>query len=313
MMIYFGLIMIFGAIALKLYEKTPKGRGKIGEFIMSLLMKIMLNKEKYLILNNITLELSEKDTTQIDHIILSRYGIFVVEMKNYKGIIYGKAEEKTWTQSFGKGRGRNFKFQNPLLQNYKHTKAIADIFNVDPKKIYSIIVFSGLAKVKVDIGNVLDPISVPSYIKSKTSTLFSEEEIEKLKAMIKNNMLKKGKPTDIKHIENLNNRFGKQLTRGEAFGVFEKLKEEERIISNEKENKQTEKLFNALKQIRLDFAKKENIKAYMVFSDKVLMDLATLKPKTKEEMLKISGIGEIKYQKYGEVFLEEIINNKYKK
>ena len=53
-------------------------------------------------------------TTQIDHVVVSIYGLFVIETKNMDGWIFGSAEQRTWRQQFFK---KKFKFQNPLRQN----------------------------------------------------------------------------------------------------------------------------------------------------------------------------------------------------
>ena len=65
-------------------------------------------------------------------------------------------------------------------------------------------------------------------------------------------------------------------------------------------------LFERLRKLRLEIAKKENYPPYMIFHDSVLKYLAKLKPQTKEEMLKIEGVGEKRFEKYGELFLESI-------
>ena len=57
-------------------------KGVVGEAMGSLAGKLFLDKETYRSINNVTLNTSN-GTTQIDHVIASRYGIFVVEMKNY--------------------------------------------------------------------------------------------------------------------------------------------------------------------------------------------------------------------------------------
>ena len=63
-------------------------------------------------------------------------------------------------------------------------------------------------------------------------------------------------------------------------------------------------VFEKLRQLRLSIAKKEGIAPYIVFSDKTLKELSLVKPKTKEEMLNIHGIGEVKFKRYGKQFLE---------
>lgn len=66
-------------------------------------------------------------------------------------------------------------------------------------------------------------------------------------------------------------------------------------------------LFERLRNLRMVIARQEKVPPYIVFSDKSLIHMCLLKPKTKEDMLKVSGVGEFKYAKYGERFLNEII------
>ena len=71
---------------------SPWFKGKTGEFIVNILAKLMLNKDEYHLIKNVTLP-TEDGTTQIDHIIVSKYGIFVVETKNMKGWISGSQNQ----------------------------------------------------------------------------------------------------------------------------------------------------------------------------------------------------------------------------
>lgn len=68
-----------------------------------------------------------------------------------------------------------------------------------------------------------------------------------------------------------------------------------------------ETLFEKLRTLRRQIAAEEKVPPYMVFSDKTLTHMCIVKPSTKEEMLSVSGVGEYKYEKYGERFLHEII------
>ncbi len=63
-------------------------------------------------------------------------------------------------------------------------------------------------------------------------------------------------------------------------------------------------LFETLRMLRLEIAKEEKVPPYIVFSDKTLVHMSVIKPKTKEEMLTVSGVGEFKFEKYGERFLK---------
>ena len=66
------------------------------------------------------------------------------------------------------------------------------------------------------------------------------------------------------------------------------------------------KLLSALKLIRKELAQKASVPAFVVFSDATLMDMSRRKPTTKDEFLEVSGVGEVKYKRYGEAFMEVI-------
>ena len=63
-------------------------------------------------------------------------------------------------------------------------------------------------------------------------------------------------------------------------------------------------LFEKLRALRLRIAKEEKVPPYIVFSDKTLAHMCQLRPQNREAMLEVSGVGEMKYEKYGEQFLE---------
>jgi hypothetical protein len=101
----------------------------------------------YHLLNNITLPFDD-GTTQIDHILVSKSGIFVVESKHYSGWIFANASWPTWTQVMFK---QKYKFQNPLRQNYKHIRAIQQVLDFVPSgHIHSLVAFTGDAEFKTE-------------------------------------------------------------------------------------------------------------------------------------------------------------------
>ena len=65
-------------------------------------------------------------------------------------------------------------------------------------------------------------------------------------------------------------------------------------------------LFEKLRQLRLVIAKEEKMPPYIIFSDKTLIDMCVKTPGNRQEMLDVSGVGERKYSKYGQRFLDEI-------
>ncbi len=184
-------------ILILMFFKMPMGRGIMGEFLVNLAINIKLDKKKYHLLKNVTLP-TEEGTTQIDHIIVSQYGIFVIETKNMKGWIFGDEHQKTWTQKIYK---HSSKFQNPLHQNYKHTKTIESLLELEADKIFSIVTFVGESTFKTKMPkNVTKGGEFISFINSKTDKIFSEKEVHKIISMIENGQLLKTRKTNKEHI-----------------------------------------------------------------------------------------------------------------
>ena len=65
-------------------------------------------------------------------------------------------------------------------------------------------------------------------------------------------------------------------------------------------------LFERLRALRAEIARGEDVPAYIVFSNATLSDMAARAPETDEEFLEVSGVGEVKAERYGKTFLEEI-------
>ena len=118
-------------------------KGLFGELQTTIAKKVFLDSNVYEDINNVTLPTS-KGTTQIDHIIVSRFGIFVVETKNMSSWIFGDEKSPQWTQSLP--GGKKFQFQNPLHQNYRHVKALQEFLGVEEEKIFSVVMFWGEAE-----------------------------------------------------------------------------------------------------------------------------------------------------------------------
>lgn len=163
-------------------------KGWIGETTLSIAKKIALDGSVYRDLNNVTIPTSN-GTTQIDHIIVSRYGIFVIETKNMEGWIFGDARQSQWTQSL---YGKKFRFQNPLHQNYRHTKALEAFLGLPPGHFHSIVCFIGeTCQLKTELpANVVcgGPFR---FIKAKTDVLIPDEQVNAIVEAIKAGMLPK--------------------------------------------------------------------------------------------------------------------------
>jgi restriction system protein len=183
-------------------------KGWVGEMQGTLAAKIRLDSQIYRSIKNVTIP-TANGTTQIDHVIVSKYGIFVVETKNIKGWIYGEERQAQWTQVL---YGKKYRFQNPLLQNFRHTKALAEFLGIEHSKIHSLVMFWSECEFKTPMPpNVLDR-GYSAYIKSKTEVLFTDEEVDQIYEAIKTGMLFKGWSTRRQHLNSLGERFSDEVS-----------------------------------------------------------------------------------------------------
>ena len=122
----------------------PQIKGYIGEKTIALALK-RLDPTKYKTINNVMVE-TETGTSQIDHVIISNYGIFVIETKNYSGWIFGDDRNQYWTQVIYKNKA---KFYNPVRQNQGHVRALkAVLADYSDLRYIPIVVFSTNAELK---------------------------------------------------------------------------------------------------------------------------------------------------------------------
>lgn len=82
-----------------------------------------------------------KRSTQLDHLVVSPYGIFVIETKNHKGFIFGDNTSRVWTQVLNNGRNK-FTFHNPVLQNETHLAELSKQLKLGRMFMTGMIVFT---------------------------------------------------------------------------------------------------------------------------------------------------------------------------
>lgn len=189
-------------LASTLLSDSAEAKGKRGELQSSFMLTMGLNKQ-YHIYNDVTLYIKNdkvtNDTTQIDHLIISPFGIFVIEIKNYSGWIYGSENQYKWTQVLNKNSKNQF--LNPLIQNKKHVQVVQDIFNVADEHIYSVVVFMNKATFKTDMpDNVLHLQNMLGFIKKHTVTHLSDTKLKQCQIRLENRKLAKGSIANTVHM-----------------------------------------------------------------------------------------------------------------
>lgn len=178
--------------------RRRRNKGDIGESRISILNESGLD-ENYIGLDNVLIPLPDGGTTQIDHIVVSPYGLYIIETKNMGGWIYGNEYDSQWTQVLYK---QKYTFQNPLRQNYKHCQVIASALNLDNSLIHSVIVFIGDSEFKTPLpANVLNGgTAYLNYIKQPREARIPLPELPRLIAAIQKLRLENSAENHTRHI-----------------------------------------------------------------------------------------------------------------
>lgn len=141
------LIMIILCILMDVYYK--KFIGMAGEFWVKKELKKL--PDEYLVINDIMIKTKDGITHQIDHVVISKYGIFVIETKQYNGYIKGNDYDKRWLIKNGK---KKIYVNNPLHQNYGHVKSLEEILNLPEEKFISLVCIPSRVTLSVKSNNV---------------------------------------------------------------------------------------------------------------------------------------------------------------
>ena len=137
-----SIICIVIIVVIKMYGKNFIGWA--GEHWTKKALK-ELPKSKYIILNDICIMVSGI-YHQIDHIVVSAYGIFVIETKQYNGFITGEEYDKYWIRHVGK---KKYYYLNPIRQNYGHIKGLAELLHMSESKIHNIVCIPSRAELRI--------------------------------------------------------------------------------------------------------------------------------------------------------------------
>ena len=158
-------------------------------------------------MNHITLQMKD-GTTQVDHILVSRFGVFVIETKDHKGWIFANAKQANWSQVLFK---RKFKFQNPIFQNIRHVRAVQDLLDFLPAEaVKSVVVFTGEAKFKTEIPpGVFSVTGLMDHLREQTAEVMSLNRVQFCVGRLETARLAISGKTDVEHVQSLERRHGR--------------------------------------------------------------------------------------------------------
>lgn len=169
----------------------PKIIGFFGELWTKRALK-RLPKDKYKVINDLLILVKDK-THQIDHVVVSPYGIFSIETKQYNGFITGDKYDKKWVRHV---RKKKIYYMNPIRQNYGHVKALCELLNIEESKVHNIVCIPSRATLRIKHdGELVNNLSIVDKLLSYNDVVIDNMEgiinflytrnIEDRKALVK--------------------------------------------------------------------------------------------------------------------------------
>jgi hypothetical protein len=197
----FVLLLLATGIGFLMGRKRSGSPQNRGEAAVKNALQSNFNSPDYHLLNNVTLRL-EDGTTQIDHILVSRFGVFVIETKDYRGWIFANAQHATWTQVLFRAK---FKFQN-----LRHVRAVqARLDFLPPGTVQSAVVFTGDAEFKTPVpSGVFTLREFIGHLREQTSELLCENRVQFSVGRLETARLAITRQTDVEHVRDLQRRHG---------------------------------------------------------------------------------------------------------
>ena len=177
-----------------------------GEALLSGVVQTNFGPPDYHLMNHVTLQM-EDGTTEVDHILVSRFGVFVIETKDRNGWIFANAKQANWTQVLFYDK---FKFQNPIFQNNRHVRAVQGLLDfLPPGAIKSVVVFTGEAEFKTEIPQGVFSLSeLIEYLREQTVEVMSRNRMQFCVGRLETARLAISGKTDVEHVQSLKRRHG---------------------------------------------------------------------------------------------------------
>lgn len=178
-------------------------KGAVGEQIIKVEVLSKLDRSQYHYFHNLIIP-HNGATTQIDNIIVSPFGVFVIEAKYYEGWIFGGKQQKTWWHT--KSRYEKYPFTNPLHQNYAHIKALEQLIRQPENRFHSIVVFTHRdCQLRTELpANVCLTKQFIPYVQQFTKTIIVPEQIQRICKILSQSEWEATPERLAQHIQSLN-------------------------------------------------------------------------------------------------------------
>ena len=174
-------------------------KGWFGEQKTEFNLWFSLDKKLYRRFHDVIIP-SSNGTTQVDHILVSPFGLFIVETKNKTGWIFGSETQSKWTQVVYKNK---YSFQNPLRQTHRHKKVLSKFLDINESNIETVVYFNGDSEFKTELPSNVLSHGLGSYIKQFNDIVLSDTEIQRICGLLIDT---EGKISKQEHIQSLHER-----------------------------------------------------------------------------------------------------------
>lgn len=183
LLLIFSFLLILSFLFAAFFRSYRRARkGKKGEKLVAReLSRCKLKGDR--ILNDLYLFFGKDVSAQIDHVLFSRRGIFVIETKNLSGILEGDEKSERWVQTLA-GGSIVHTFYNPVMQNQTHVNFLRRALSTQ-HKIFSVVIFAQGNIQKIRSSNVYTIESFKAFFASLSKDALSPSEIKRCFARLK--------------------------------------------------------------------------------------------------------------------------------
>lgn len=169
-------------------------KGYHGELLNRLGARVLLSRKHYHSFHNIVIP-SGTNTTEIDHVVVSRFGVFVIETKHWSGWIFGGERDAHWTLVHFRHKRQ---VRNPLRQNYGHTMALSALLGIAPALLHPLVAIRGAAfKTPVPEGVVLGGYA--RHVRRLQMPLLDDGQVVRVLAVLRSDRVGRGWFARVRH------------------------------------------------------------------------------------------------------------------
>ena len=183
-------------------KSMAEKKGDVGEQIVKVAVLSKLDAAQYRHFSNLIIP-APNGTTQIDNIVVSPFGVFVIEAKYFQGWIFGGAKQEKWTHTLS--RFEKYAFPNPIRQNYGHIKALAQLLRQPESRFHSVIVFAHRnCQLKTELpANVCLQHNFIEYIQGFTKNIVDDAALARMNTILQKHECRATEDKKAAHVERL--------------------------------------------------------------------------------------------------------------